>query len=150
MAHLIWDNEAVISVHFDEGAKQKPTENVNAGLKTLKADNQDVIKALGVGLVLNTFNRELSVRGQLTGNYVRQNKIDVARNVGKLAYTTIAAFIVDPTLAAITLSSQLVGSMQEYRNIQIDYDKDERAANNIRASVGLEATNYSRYSGKRR
>lgn len=144
-------DETKITVEFGaEGETTAPKTELSSHTYNTQVNTSGLLKTVGVGLVLQPLSRELSVQGQLSGNYIQQNNINASMNIASNVYGIGMAFVANPVLGAISLASRAIGAIQDNRNIQIAYDKAEKANNNMRQLVGLEATNYSRYSGKRR
>lgn len=150
-------DEHIISVRMVADDNASPVERVSGGqaaqplaVEGAGTSTHTFVKAAAGALVFQSFSRELSVHGQLTGDYVTQNKIDVARNAAQSLLALGVAMYVNPILGGIALAGQLIAIGQENRNIQIQAAKSELYANNLREYVGLEATNFSRYKGRRR
>ena len=145
-------NETKLTVMFGSGGgNEEPKTTLITNIKpATQINDKALLKGIIAGIGLQTFSREVSVRGQLTGNAIEQNKINVAMGLATSVYSLGVAFATNPALGAVLLSSKAIGILQDQRNIMVSLEKNEVSNNNMRQLVGLEATNYSRYNGKRR
>lgn len=135
-----------------EDSQKKPTK-VTRTEGSLSRSSEKMSMAQNKAIALfaaRTIAKEVSAQAQISGNYILQNQAQVATNVVSSAAIMLAAGMVGGTSGAMMALGQVYSMGAKNRAVLIEYSKNEQINNNLRQKVGLEATNYSRYGGKKR
>lgn len=135
-----------------EDSQKKPTKVTRAdGSLSRSSEKMSMAQNKAIALfATRTIAKEVSAQAQISGNYILQNQAQVATNVVSSAAIMLAAGMVGGTSGAMMALGQVYSMGAKNRAVLIEYSKNEQINNNLRQKVGLEATNYSRYGGKKR
>lgn len=135
-----------------EDSQKKPTKVTRTeGSLSRYSEKMSMAQNKAIALfAARTIAKEVSAQAQISGNYILQNQAQVATNVVSSAAIMLAAGMVGGTSGAMMALGQVYSMGAKNRAVLIEYSKNEQINNNLRQKVGLEATNYSRYGGKKR